>query len=247
MRIYAVVLCALAAVAQTSEPRPTISVSSVGKVSARADLGVVFLSTRTSAPLAADALEQNNKKVKEVQAKLSALGYTESQIHFSGNRFSPAGQGMYYAGGQRPTGFDVYNNLYVYIEGADLKDLGALNAKLSTLLDELSKLGATPASMPISSASMGGSSVVAFTVKAPAAYERQAFQQALDKARPIADDIAQRMKVQITGIEGVNSSPIARPTSGFPTPLDEIPYEYFSSSIEDVPIRVNISVRYTYK
>src|SRR5271166_3704215 len=102
------------------------------------------------------------------------MGYREEQIHFSGNRFSPSGQGVYYPGRERPTGFDVYNNLYIYLDGPDLKDIAAFNAKVSTLLDELSKIGAGPSNMPISAASMGGSSVVAFTVKSPAAYEKQA-------------------------------------------------------------------------
>lgn len=43
--------------------RPTISVTSTGKVTAKIDVAVVFLSVRSSAPLAADALEQNKKKV----------------------------------------------------------------------------------------------------------------------------------------------------------------------------------------
>jgi uncharacterized protein YggE len=169
-------------------------------------------------------------------------------VRFSGNRFSPAGQGVYYGGRERPTGFDVYNNLHVYLDGADLKDIGTFNAKVSTLLDELSKLGAGPSTMPISSSSMGGASVVAFTVKAPAAYEKQAYQLAMEKARPIAEDIAQRMKVQITGIEAVSSSaPVPRPVMGIATPFDEIPYEYLSSSLEEVPIRVGVNVHYSYR
>jgi hypothetical protein len=30
-------------------------------------------------------------------------------------------------------------------------------------------------------------------------------------------------------------------------PLAEVPYEYFSSSMDEVPIRVRVDVRYTYK
>jgi hypothetical protein len=59
------------------------------------------------APLAADALDQNRKKVQEVRKRLAAMGYRESQVRFPGGRFSPAGQGICYGGGQRPTGFDV--------------------------------------------------------------------------------------------------------------------------------------------
>lgn len=245
--VLAVVALAAPVVAQTPVPQPGISVSASGKVTARADLAIVFLSTRASSPLAADALDQNNKKVKEVQAKLASMGYREDQIHFSGNRFSPSGQGVYYPGRERPTGFDVYNNLYIYLDGTDLKDIATFNAKVSTLLDELSKIGAGPSNMPISATSMGGASVVAFTVRSPAVYEKQAYQQAMDKAQPIAEDIGQRMKVKITGIEGVTSSSAARAVMGMATPLDEIPYDYLSSSFEEVPIRVSVNVRYSYK
>jgi len=242
-----VAICALLAPVLAQTVPPGISVNSAGKVNARADLAIVFLSTRSSSPLAADALDQNNKKVKEVQGKLASLGYKEEQIHFSGNRFSPAGQGVYYPGRERATGFDVYNNIYVYLDGPELKDIAAFNAKVGTLLDELSKIGAGPSSMPISVASMGGASVVAFTVKAPATYEKQAYQKAIERARPIAEDIAQRMKVQITGVETVTLLQANRPMMGVTTPLDELPYEYISSSLEEVPVRVHVNVRYTYK
>jgi hypothetical protein len=56
------------------------------------------------------------------------------------------------------------------------------------------------------------------------------------------------MKVQITGIKAVTSSPVARPVMAGPiSPLDELPYEYISSSMDEVPIRVRVDVKYTYK
>jgi uncharacterized protein YggE len=241
-------LFAAAAQGEVDPSRQSINITSTGKVTAKADLAIVFLTPRSSAPLAADALDQNKKKVGEISAKLAALGYKEPQVKWSGHRFSPSGQGMYYGPGQRPTGFDVYNNLYVTIEGAELKNLSDFNAKMGTLLDELSKLGAQPSMMAISPMSMGGASVVAFTLKDAAQYEREAYQQAIDKARPIADEIAKRMKVQITGVAGVNSSSMNRiMTAGPINPLDELPYEYISSSLEEVPIRVRVDVRYAYK
>jgi uncharacterized protein YggE len=227
---------------------PTIHISSTGKTAAKADMAIVFLSTRSSAPLAADALEQNKKKVADVKARLTALGYKDSQVKFSGNRFAPAGGGMYYPGGQRPTGFDVYNNIYIHLDGADLKNLDGFNTKVSLLLDELSKLGASSVNMPISSFSMGGASIVAFTLKDPGPYEKEAAQQAIEKSRPLAEEIAKRMKVTITGISSVNTTPMGRTSvGGPPNPLDELPHDYLSSSINEVPVRVRVDVRYSYK
>jgi len=90
--------------------KPMISVSADGKASAKADIAIVLMSVRSTSPLAADALEQNNKKVEDVKGRLTALGYKDAQVKFTGNRFAPSGAGIFYPGGQRPTGFDVYNN-----------------------------------------------------------------------------------------------------------------------------------------
>jgi uncharacterized protein YggE len=226
--------------------KPTISVSSTGKVSAKPDLAVAFLGIRSTAPLAADALSQNSKKVEEAKSRLATLGYKDDQVKFSGNRFGPAGGGMFY-GGQRPTGFDVYNFVFVYVDGPELKDVNLLNSRVSTVLDEMGKVGASPSESPISRVSLGGASVVAFTVKDPSAYEKEAYVQAMEKARPIADDIARRMKVQITGIDSVTCAGQARIQEQFPNPVDELPYQYLSSSMEAVPIRVSLTVRYSYK
>ena len=226
--------------------KPAISVESTGKVAAKADLAVVCLSIKSTAPLAADALSQNNKRVEEVKSRLAALGYKDDKVKFSGNRFAPAGGGIFY-GGQRPTGFDVYNFVFVLVDGPELNDVTQLNTRVSTLLDELGKLGASPNETPISRISMGGTSVVAFTVKDPSSYEKEARQRAIDKARDVAEDIARHMKAQITGVDSVISAAEPRVQEPFPNPLDELPYHYFSSSMEEVPIRVGMTVRYSYK
>jgi len=230
-----------------SRGKPVISVASMGKAVARPDLAIVSLNMRSSAPLAADALEQNRKKMQDVKTRLAALGYKNEQIRFSGDRFSPAGgQGVYYGGGQRPTGFDVYDNIYVYLDSSDLKDLDQFNIKVGALLDELSKLGVSAGSMSISPYSMGGTSLVAFTVKDPAPFEKDAYLEAMDKARPIADDIARRMKVQVTGVASVSSASMGRISQGGISNADDVPFEYLSSSIDAVPIRVRVTVEYAY-
>jgi hypothetical protein len=65
-----------------------------------------------------------------------------------------------------------------------MKNVDEFNNKMSLLLDEMSKLGASASSVPIASISMGGASVFAFAVKAPAVYEKEAYVQAMEKARP---------------------------------------------------------------
>ena len=242
--------CAFAAAAADADPsQNAISIASTGNASAKADLAIVFLTTRSTAPLAADALEQNTRKVAEISARLDALGYKGDQVKWSGHRFSPAGQGMYYPGGQRPTGFDVYNNLYVFLEGDALKDVAAFNAKVGRLLDELSKIGASPATGPAPSAPMGRASVVAFTVRDAAPLERQAYQDAMNNARPLAEVMASRMNVQLSGVTSVHSQQVGRRAimGGPGIPLDDLPYDYFSPSADDVSVRVMLVLRYGYK
>jgi uncharacterized protein YggE len=243
-----VVLFSVSAGAQ--EPtKPTLSVTAFAKVSAKPDIAIVSLTIRSSAPLAADALEQNTKKVQTVKERLTALGYKDDQVSFTGNQFAPAGGAMasIYPGAARATGFDVSVNLYVSIRGADLDDVAQFNRRVSTLLDELSKIGASPVETPISRIAMGGSSVVVFTVKDPAAYVKEATALAMEKARASANEIAQRLKVQITGIESVNTAPVARMSEAMLAQGEDLPYEYISSSISEVPIRVSLTVTYSFK
>ncbi|MGA3327285.1 MAG: SIMPL domain-containing protein [Terriglobia bacterium] len=228
--------------------KPSISVNSSAKVTARADLAIVFMAIHTTAPLAADALEQNNKRVQAVKDRLAALGYKGDQVRFSGNLFTPAGGRTVAYGDQRPTGFDVSNNLFIYLDGPELNDLQQFNSRLSALLDEMSKLGATPVNFPILSPyPTGSASVVAFTVKDPTALEKQAYQQAWKRARPMADGIAQGMNVQITSIASVSLQQQNSTLDRFDNLGIDIPYKYFSSSMNEVPVRVSLYVRYFYK
>lgn len=140
----------------------------------------------------------------------------------------------------------MYNNLCIYIEGPDLNDVIQFNKRVSLLLDELSKVGAT-ANNPTSSY-QGGSSVVTFALKDAAPYEKKATAQAFDKVRPLAEEIAKHMKVHITGIAWASVYNAGRQSMGMPAAaFDDVPYEYFSSSIESVPIQMRVDIRYTYK
>jgi uncharacterized protein YggE len=233
--------------AQVAQP-PRISVNSFAKVKARPDLAIIFLTVHTTAPLAADALDQNNRRVQAIKERLAALGYKEDQVKFSGNWFAPAGGRTVAYGDQRPTGFDVSVNLLIYIDGPELKDSQQFNSRVSGLLDEMSKLGASAGNMPIYPFSPGTTSIVAFTLKDPSALEKQAFQQAWEKARPMAEDIARDMNVKITGIESVSAGQQQNPNADR---LDsfgiDLPYKYLSSSVNEVSVRVNLYVQYYYK
>ena len=228
-----------------SEQPTLITVSSSGKVKAKPDLCLTVLEMRSSAPLAADALQQNDKKVAEITAKLKELGIKDSEIHWVGNQFSPPGGGrMYMPAGQRPTGFEVYNILEVRMKNPDISNMDKFLSKIASLLDEAGKIGAGMLSPDLSRYSLGGSSAIAFAIENPEVYEKQAYESAIERAKPIAEQLAQKLGVKITGIHSVQTSitsPV-RPVGGY-----EIGYTYVASSPEDLSVRANVVVNFSFK
>jgi uncharacterized protein YggE len=237
--------------AQQEQATKTISVSSIGTAKAKPDVTVVIMEIRATAPLAKDALQECTQRVNDIKAKLKALGIQDENVRFSGTQYAPAGsiRGVISTSMMRSTGFDVTNTFEVLVKDIDPSKADELNARVSSLLDELSKAGASVITSPISSISLGGNSAVSFAILNPDKYERQAYEAAIEKARPVADEIARKMGVQITGIDSVRSSVqqntqlVARSGYG----LDMPDFAYFSSSPDEITIRANVTVSYTFK
>ena len=226
-------------------PEPYITASATGRVSAEADLAIVFLVIRSTAPLASDALAQNMRKAREIEARVTALGLKE-RTKFSGNRFAPA-TGPYY-GGPRPaaSAFEISEYVYVFFEGAELKDKRQFEKRVGEVVDEMTRLGAVAGDSPITRISSQVPYAVAFTVKDPSPHLAEVLRQATEKVRASAAEIARGLRVQITGIAGVNTN-----VSTFYNPpganaLDDLPYE-FVSSWNEVPISISLSVQYRFR
>jgi uncharacterized protein YggE len=149
----------------------------------------------------------------------------------------------------RPTGFDVTRSFQVMVKDIDPARTDELNARISSLLDDLSRAGASIMTSAISSASLGGYSAVTFAVQDPAKYEKMAYEAAIDQARPVADEIAKKIGVKITGIDSVRSNiqqsaqQAARSAYG----LDSPDFAYYSNSPDEITIRVNAAVNYSVK
>ncbi len=236
----------VSAKAQGEGVRPHfITVNSSGKVKATPDVCVTVLEVRSSAPLAADALQQNEKRVSEVTAKLKELGINESDVHWAGNQFAPSGGGrIYMPGGQRPTGFEVYNVIEIRIKNPDVTNLDKFGARIASLLDELGKIGAGMLSPDLSRYSLGGSSAVVFALENFESYEKLVYEQAIERAKPIAEQLAKKLGVKLTGILSVSSNifQASRPMGGY-----EIGYNYLASSPDDLAVRTNTTVSFEFK
>ena len=141
--------------AQQEQATKTISISSIGTAKAKPDVTVVIMEIKTTAPLAKDALQELTQKVNDIQAKLKALGVKDEDVRFSGTQYAPAGsiRGVISSSMMRSTGFDVTKTFEVLVKDIDPAKTDELNSRVSSLLDELSKVGASVITSPISSIS----------------------------------------------------------------------------------------------
>ena len=230
--------------ADTDELDKVIAVSTTGSVKAMPDVAMILLEVRSTSPLAANALEENNNKRAAVITKLGELGLPDDQVEFSANQFTPAGGGRYIPGGQRATGFDVYATLKIKvpIAGQSFEELGG---RLAAVLDELSKAGAATLSRDISMYSLGGSSAVVFTLKDPSEQENAAYEKAIFRAKPVAERIAKKMGVRITGVQSVKSSMPTRPVRPYPG-AGLLDYAHLSTSPDELTIKANVTVNFSF-
>lgn len=243
--LIAVFLIALpnSAPAQQAEGPKTISISSSGVVKVNPDVCAILMEVRATAPLAKDALQECTQRVSDVSAKLRQLGLKDDSFRFSGIQYSPAGGGrMIYPGGQRSTGFDVYQYLRILIKDISKTKSAETSARVSSLLDELSKAGASVISTAVSQVSMGGSSGVVFAILEPEKYERQAYDAAIEKARTAAEEIAKKLGVKIAGINSVNSGMQSGVRNPYTTDL--LDFAYYSTSPDEISVRSMVSVSF---
>jgi uncharacterized protein len=239
-------LVALPVMAGAQETRPHfITVNSTGSVLARPDLGILVMAVQSSAPLAADAITENAKKVKAVQAAIEGLGYSSKNYKIAPAVLSPAG-GPYYAPGQPSiTGILASQFVYVFFEGAELND-AELNQKSASAVDALIKAGAVPSVGPFRSTSQPRGTLIVYTIKDPSGEEAQALQNAMGDDRAKAEQIASHMHVQITGLVSINSF-VRSSTQQLSGRLEDLPYRYYSTEGDEVKISETVTLAYTFK
>lgn len=236
----------LAPQTETEKPCPTfITVSAHASARAKPDLAIVFMAVRSSAGIAADALAANQKKEQEIETRLGAMGL-KGKFRFSGNRFGPAGPPNYGQPRSGVTGFDVSEYVYVFLDPMDFKSAAQLEKKVGEGIDELTRAGASAVDTMVPRlACQQSTCTVAFAVKDPSKYVQQATEEATKKARATGEGMARALGVQITGLRSANAGATQYyPQQSGPNPLEDLPYEFLSTSAEGVPVTISVTLEF---
>jgi uncharacterized protein YggE len=234
-------------------PEHVISVSRSGQAFAKPDVGILAMNIRTPAPIAEEAVAENERKAKEAGQALAALGYalgTGYQItsvifgQVGGNPMMPG------PSESEGRGYQATQYVFVFFAAADLSDPTKLAAKSAAAMEALRKVGAVPANTASARAPMvSGGGMIIYAVKDSDAYENQAVQEALGRDRVAAQGIAKAMHVQITGLRNVKVGYLAGTLlsqSGLPY-LESLPYHFYSTKSDEIKIGAGATVEYDFK
>lgn len=255
--VAAFVLCATLpapAKARKSAPASTenqmITVTRGGTAYAKPDVGILIMTIQTYAPVAGQAVAENEQKAAAAKSALEALGYSADRYKLSAVVLSsPVPPYNPYP----PSTPDVEAERYVYVffDGPQLNDLEQMTGSAASAIEALQKAGAVPDRMPTTFRSPGPmqTATIIYTVKNPEEWESQALQQAVKRTREAADAIAAQMRVRITGVRSVRTGPQSGryiPTSNL-TELKGLPYSFFSTRSDEVEISAGATVNYAFK
>jgi uncharacterized protein YggE len=235
-----------------------ITVSRAGTAFAKPDLGILTMAIRSSEPLVEEATTDNVKKAKAAEAALAGLGYSPDQYKITSVAFGQdgAGGGMQYVQPNQPApmGYEVSQYIYVYFAGPELGDVTQLGEKEAAVIEALRKAGAVPASPgPAGSGRIyppqSQAAMVVYTIKDSDRYEREALQQALQRAREAAHDVARTMQVHIVRLDSVRTGFLGRsyPLRNGLAPLEGLPYRFYSPTSDEVQISANATLNYIFK
>lgn len=224
-----------------------ITVSRGGDAYAKPDLGIMVMTIRSSAPIAEEAVAENGRKAKIAETDLAALGFTPQGYKISSVAFGQAGGPRYGLGQPEIVAYEASQYVYVFFEAADLNDVAQLTQKTAAVIEALRKAGAVPANLDNPRYGPGQGSLIIYTVKDSAAYEKQALQKAIARARDAAKDVATAMGVEITGLRGIRTGYLMGNIGAGNLALEGLSYTFYSNKSDEVRIRANATVEYDFK
>jgi len=220
-------LCLPFAASAQQTPQRQIIVSGVGEVSAIPDQAQVSAGVVSQAPTADAALDANSDAMEQVFETLENAGIEESNIRTSNFSVSPQYEAFRdnNVNPRRIIGYQVSNQLTIVVEDID---------ELGTTLDALVRSGANQ---------LNG---ISFSISDPKPLEqearRAAVQDALAKARTLADAAGVTLGPILSILEGGGASPP-------PLPMISFREAALDSSVPVAPgestIAVGVSITYS--
>ena len=240
----------VAAESETS-PAHVISVSRSGQVFAKPDVGILAMTIRTSAPIAEEAVAENERKAAEANKALAALGYAPQSYQISSVIFGQAGGNPMMYGGDQPAmgGYQATQYVFVFFDATDLSDPKQLAAKSAAAMEALRKAGAMPTNTTSMRVPQSGGGMIIYAIKASDVYENRAVEEALGRDREAAQGVAKAMHVQITGLRSIKVGYLGGTLlsqSGLPF-LESLPYHFYSNKSDEIKIGANATVEYEFK
>jgi uncharacterized protein YggE len=177
----------LAATGQTAAAAvggPTITVEAEGKVAAVPDLAMLTVAVETRAPQAAAAAQENSRRAEALlQALKQTLGPGD-QVKTLGYRLSPVYAPKVKSGPLEIQGYQAVHRLQVKVQGP---------ARLGAIIDLALKNGVSGINGPFWEHSRAEE------------LQRQAAVAALERARRLAEALAQSQGLKIKGVETIST------------------------------------------
>ena len=236
-----------------SSPEHVISVSRSGQAFAKPDVGILAMTIRTPAPIAEEAVAENERKAKEAGQALATLGYAPGTgYQITSVTFGQVGGNpmMYGPSESDSRGYQANQYVFVFFDAADLSDPTKLAAKSAAAMEALRKAGAVPGNTASARAPiLSGGGMIIYAVKDSDEYEKQAVQEALGRDREAAQGIAKVMQVRITGLRSIRVGGLVGTLlsqSGLPY-LESLPYHFYSTKSDEIKIGANATVDYDFK
>jgi hypothetical protein len=167
-----------------SSPHPTISVEADGKVWAVPDLARLTLEVETRAPQATAAAQENSRRAEALLKALKPALGPEDQVKTLGYRLNPVYVPGNKPGAQEIKGYQSVNRLEVKLKGPE---------RLGAVIDLGLKNGATGVNGPF------------WEHSRLEELQRQAAVAALERARRLAEALAQAQGLKIKAVEKISS------------------------------------------
>jgi uncharacterized protein YggE len=192
MRSILLLLC-LTGVGHTAEPPaaapPTITVEADGKVMAIPDQALLTLEVETRAPQA-EAATQENARRSDALLKALKQALPDDQVKTLGFRLNPVYAGKDKANPPEIKGYEALHRFQARVKGPE---------RLGAIIDVALKNGASGVNGPF------------WEHSRLEELQRQAAVVALERARRLAEALAQSQGLKVTGVEKISTGLQARP------------------------------------